>query len=149
MNMDKSWVFFSGTAQATMEDLRRYIESHFRGYVLARLEQQIQDEKLLLQKLAELVTPYQLIVSNVGVLVSDLRRLVDDDVTRKYAKYMEILDAVLEEKYDIAEWPAIGFLAVLEDVYDVTVYVVVADFDENTLRLIELRDARLKQVEDP
>jgi hypothetical protein len=145
--MDKSWVFFSGTAQATVEDLRRYVESYFRGYVFAKLERQ--DEKLLLQKLVELVTPYQLVVSNVGVLVSDLRKLVDDDVTRKYAKYMEILDAVLEGKYDIDEWPIAGFLAVLEDVYNITVYIVIADFDKNALRLVELRDARLKQVEDP
>ena len=143
-------VFFKGDNKGVLEDLRRFVDSHFRGYVYNRLlsTYSTHGEGELMNVIVSKLTPYDLIVINRGLTHEDLTLLVNDPVTRRYKQYIEILDRMIES-YDGEETvrvrvkateTIIGYEAVINNVDDVTVYAVILNLEDLTVKRVELTE---------
>jgi len=145
--------FFKGDSKDVLEDLRRFIDSHFRGYVYNRLLSTYGGEGELTNVIVNAIvkgslTPYDLIVINRGLTYDDLVKLVDDPVTRRYIQYIKILDKMIES-YDGEETvrvktgyseTIVGYEAVLNNVNDVVVYAVILNLENHTVKRVELTE---------
>jgi hypothetical protein len=152
-------VFFKGDNKGVLEDLYRFVDSHFRGYVYNRLSTSTStgEEELtnVIVKESRL-TPYDLIVVNRGTTYEDLLRLINDPVTQRYKQYIEILNKLLEYdgenvrvkvKVGYSE-TIIGYEAVINNVDDVTVYAVILNLEDHSIRRVELTELELELIED-
>jgi hypothetical protein len=149
-------VFFKGDSKDVLNDLRRFVESHFRGYVYNHLSKRYSEEeltKILVEKLR--LTPYRLLCINVCSTHEDLADLADlmenDPVTQRYKRYIEILDRMIksydeetdEETVRVrvkATETIIGYEAVFNNVDDVTVYAVTLNLEDHTVKRVELTE---------
>jgi hypothetical protein len=149
-------VFFKGDSKGVLEDLHRFVDSHFRGYVYNRLLSTSTNEEELTNIIVKesKLTPYDLIILNRGTTYEDLTKLVNDTVTQRYKQYIEILNKLLES-YDGEETvrvrveateTIVGYEAVINNVNDVTVYAIILKLEDHTVRRVELRE--LIELED-
>jgi len=151
-------VFFKGDSKGVLEDIIRFVDSHFRGYVYNRLSTSTNEEELtnIIVKESRL-TPYDLIVINRGTTYEDLTKLVNDTVTQRYKQYIEILNKMIESydgenvrvkvKVGYSE-TIIGYEAVINNVDDVTVYAVILNLEDHSIRRVELTELELELIED-
>ena len=151
-------VFFKGDSKGVLEDIIRFVDSHFRGYVYNRLSTSTNEEELtnIIVKESRL-TSYDLIVINRGTTYEDLTKLVNDTVTQRYKQYIEILNKMIESydgenvrvkvKVGYSE-TIIGYEAVINNVDDVTVYAVILNLEDHSIRRVELTELELELIED-